>query len=291
MGMKEIGKEHWGTAIHNGKEIENITVKAKRIDADPSKPIKRKNRFNVDALRYNFDQGARPNRYTVDFYCPPLGIKLEGLRCQTASLPGRQLETGDFSEYGPTRKLPYNVSNDGQEVSFTFVCDSSFADRYIIDAWQGSIYQGVKEVNEIIYDSEGGIEDYNDYNAAAKGSSIHPTWAYYKDYVGEIVIKQITRSDKDALVYRIHEAYPVSFQPMELSYASTDELMRFECTFAFRTWDSQYKNPNPVSGINKGRRFIDALLDIKNLRKGGNKSNDTLQRFNDRLGRLAGIFG
>ena len=113
---------------------------------------------------------------------------------------------------------------------------------------------------------------------------------YYQDFVGEIVVKQITRSDKDSLVYRIHEAYPVSFNPIELNSSSTDELMKFECTFAFRTWDSKYENPNPVSGINKGRRFIDALLDIKNLRKGGNKANDKIQKFSDRLARLGGIF-
>ena len=40
--MKEIGKEHWGTAIYKGKEIENVTVKGKRVDADPSKPINEK---------------------------------------------------------------------------------------------------------------------------------------------------------------------------------------------------------------------------------------------------------
>ena len=275
-------------------------------------------RFNIDKLRYNFDQGARPNRYTVDFYCPPLGIALEGLRCQTASLPGRQLETGDFSEYGPTRKLPFNLSMDGQEVSFTFVCDSSFADRYIIDAWQGAIFTGTKDggsststietiktekntlvnpTQEEVDNLEGDITSVekqtttNYYaNRAGLGSSVHPTFSYYENYVGEIVVKQITQQNKNSLVYRIHEAYPVSFAPMELSYASSDEILKFECTFAFRTWDSQYENPNPVSGINKGRRFLDILASTRNLRKGGNKGNDTLQKFNDRLARLGGIF-
>ncbi len=278
-----------------------------------------KGRFNIDKLRYNFDQGARPNRYTVDFYCPPLGIALEGLRCQTASLPGRQLETGDFSEYGPTRKLPFNLSMDGQEVSFTFVCDSSFADRYIIDAWQSAIFTGTKdggsststtetiktEKNTLVNPTDEEVENLeesitsvekqtttNYYSQRAQmGSSVHPTFSYYENYVGEIVVKQITQQNKNSLVYRIHEAYPVSFAPMELSYASQDEIMRFECTFAFRTWDSQYENPNPVSGINKGRRFLDILASTRNLRKGGNKANDTIQRFQDRLARLGGIFG
>ena len=67
--------------------------------------------------------------------------------------------------------------------------------------------------------------------------------------------------------------------------------MRIETTFAFRTWESEYSNPNPVSGINKGRRFFDLWASVTNLRKGGNSSNNTLQRFNDRLARLGGLFG
>ena len=85
--------------------------------------------------------------------------------------------------------------------------------------------------------------------------------------------------------------YPLAFAPMELSYDSENQLMKFQCTFAFRTWDSEYGNPNPVTGINKGRRAIDALLGIANLRKGGNSANNTLQRFNDRLARFGGLFG
>ena len=67
--------------------------------------------------------------------------------------------------------------------------------------------------------------------------------------------------------------------------------MKFETTFAFRTWESRYENPNPVSGINKGRRFFDAIASITNMRKGGNGTNNTLQRFNDRLAELGGIIG
>ncbi len=284
-------------------------------------------RLNIDSLRYQFDQGARPNRYTIDFFCPQLNLKLEGLRCVTASLPGRQLETADWSEYGPTRKLPYQIGMDGQEVSFTFVCDSTFADRFIIDAWQGSIFQGeiasakaktleehekkvTEEIEALKKDPKTGKIDEKEADAirkenpaplldgggwsgdGVKGSSINPQFRYYKEYVGEIVIKQITRSDKDSLVYRIHEAYPISFAPMELSAENSDQLMRFECTFAFRTWECSYEKPNNVSGINKGRRFFDAIASIANLKKGGKRGNDSsLQRFNDRLAQLAGIIG
>jgi len=276
-------------------------------------------RLNIDKLRYQFDQGARPNRYTVDFYCPKLGLNLEGVRCITASLPGRQLETADWSEYGPTRKMPYMLGMDGQEVSFTFVCDSSFADRFIIEAWQSAIFMGQsgvaseqKKLGGLIAENEKLQEAVrNDPDLRSKmpelaeqhknlsskmgdtgvGNSINPQFEYYDNYVGEIVVKQITRSDKKSLQYRIHEAYPISFAPMELSAENSDQLMRFETTFAFRTWESEYSNPNPVSGINKGRRWLDVWASVTNLRKGGNSANNSLQRFNDRLATLGGLFG
>ena len=265
-------------------------------------------RLNIDQLRYQFDQGARANRYEVNFFCPALGLNLEGVRCITASLPGRQLETADWSEYGPTRKLPYQIGMDGQEVSFTFICDSSFADRFLIEAWQSAIFSGTLQQKTVVTQETATLEDLKkgvvgkivdgklmqDVSSEVdfvEGSSVNPQFAYYNEYVGEIVIKQITRSDKKSLQYRIYEAYPISFAPMELSAESTDQLMRFETTFAFRTWESEYSNPNPVSGINKGRRFFDLWASVTNLRKGGNSASNTLQRFNDRLARLGGIIG
>jgi len=228
-------------------------------------------RLSIDKLRYNFDQGARANRFTVDFFCEKLfpGASFEGLRCINASLPGRQLETADWSEYGPTRKLPFNLSHDGQEVSFTFLCDSTFADRFVIEAWQASVFAG-----------------------GDSGTSINPQFAYYNDYIGEIQIKTITNSDKDSLVYKLYEAYPVAFAQQELN-AESGDIMRFECTFAFRTYTTTYisKDDTEVGAINKGRRLLDIINDIRNLRRGGNTANDSQQRFQDRLARLAGILG
>ena len=67
--------------------------------------------------------------------------------------------------------------------------------------------------------------------------------------------------------------------------------MTFECTFAFRTWSSLYENPPNSTLLNRGSRFINALLGLKNLRKGGNKANDRLQKFADNLSKLSGILG
>jgi len=55
---------------------------------------------NIDSLKYNFDTGARSNRFHVNLHCPKLNLSLDGLRCETASLPGRSLGTTEFSPYG-----------------------------------------------------------------------------------------------------------------------------------------------------------------------------------------------
>ena len=72
----------------------------------------REDNLAIDRFKAVMDVGARPNRYEVTISCPKLGgIAIEGLRCIEASLPGRQLQTQDFSEYGATRKYPYQVQH------------------------------------------------------------------------------------------------------------------------------------------------------------------------------------
>ena len=229
-------------------------------------------RLNIDRIKYNFDQGARPNRFNVDFFCPSLGISFEGLRVLQCSLPGRQIEAQDFSEYGITRKMPFQVGNDGGEVSMTFLCDSTFADRFIIEAWNGAIFDGGKG------------EDAN-------GSAVNPQFRYYNDYIGEVHIQQITHSDKDSLKYVLYEAYPISFAPQELDSGTVDDIMKFECTFAFRTFSTEYANPSNLDGLNRGRRILDAYADIAGLfGSKGKKVSGKIQKFSDRLAKISGIF-
>ena len=265
--------------------------KLDHIDGDKPEKVDKwkdntKKGMNVDLFKYNFDSGARANRFNVNFMCPPLGIYLQGLRCTNATLPGRQIETSDFSTYGPLEKRPFNVGMDGQEVSFTFVCDSTFADRFILEAWQGAIFSGPPPF--------GG----NKANMVGGGNSINPQFNYIygngKDmngYAGTVEIQQYTRSDKLSLTYELMDAFPISYAAQQLDSAAGDALMQFECTFAFRTFSTKYSQPANSTALNRGSRWLDAMLDIGNLKNGGNSSNNTLQRFNDRLKSFSGLFG
>jgi|TARA_R110000851_G_scaffold87136_5_gene189750 hypothetical protein len=216
---------------------------------------------SIDKLKYNFDTGARANMFSAFINCPKLGFKLEGLRVETCSLPGRKIETQAWSEYGMTRNLPTGVvTDDGGELTMTFMCDTSFADRFFLEAWQSRIFGG-----------EGDVDT---------GNSIHPIFKYYYDYVGTLTINALRKDDKTSLEYTIHEAYPVSFEKMEFSSESGD-ILKFSVTFNFRTWESKYVPAPKLSALNKGRRVLDALQDgLKVGSRFNRKSKDFLDKVN-----------
>jgi hypothetical protein len=246
--------------------------------------------LDIDKFKSNFDNGARTNRFEVDFYCTNLGLNWEGLRVESCSLPGRQLETSQFSEYGPIRNLPFQTAYDGGQVDFTFLCDSSFADRFLIEAWMDEIISGNASTT-----TEGDVEEGPSNNIVASGNRAKPTYSYYNNYIGEVIIKQLRQNGKGALEYRLFEAYPVAFAPMELNSTSTDSIMRFTCTIAFRTFSTRYvEDPSAGSLINKGRKILDILLEGGKLadRFGkGNSFNDRLNKLDERLSRIGSIFG
>jgi len=225
--------------------------------------------LRIDKLKYNFDQGARTNRFGVNIRCNNLGIKLDALRCINATLPGRLIETSEASEYGVSRKMPYNVQMDGGEATFTFLCDSSFQDRFLMETWQGFIF---------------GQADSSDDTALR-----NPQFSYYNDYIGEVEVQQFTMNDKPSLVYTLKEAYPISYSAQELSYEQTDEILRLDVTFTFRTFTTEYKNPNSLSGLNRGARALGIFNDL--LGVFGKRPNKKITKFAERLNRLSGTFG
>jgi len=222
---------------------------------------------SIDEIKYNFDTGARANMFSVSIHCPKLfGTAIDALRVETCSLPGRKLETQAWSEYGMTRNLPNGVvTDDGGEMTMSFICDTSFADRFIIEAWQSEIYGGA------------GVD-------VERGNSIHPIMKFYNDYIGTVHINTLRKDDKTSLEYTIHEAYPVSFEKMELSTESAD-ILKFSVTFNFRTWESKYVPAPKLSALNKGRRVLDALQEGLKV---GSRFNKKSKKFLDKVNKLDG---
>ena len=218
---------------------------------------------SIDEIKYNFDTGARANMFSTSIHCPKLGFQLEGLRVETCSLPGRAIETTPFSEYGMKRNLPTGgISDDDGVLTMSFICDSSFADRFLLEAWQSQIFGGEGEMGT--------------------GTSIHPIFKYYYDYVGTLYIDALRKDNKASLKYTIHEAYPVSFEKIEFSTESAD-ILRFSMTFNFRTWESEYVPAPKLSALNKGRRVLDALQEGLKV---GSRFNKKSKKFLDKVNKL-----
>ena len=271
----------------------------------------------VDDLKYNFDVGARANRFDVRFLLPRSYFgktkkkedgseeakdgRLMGLRVQSCSLPGRSVGTTDWSEQGQSRAMPDGTVNDGGTVDFTFICDQSFADRLIIEAWQQVIFTaGENTAYTEGQDATDDQEAIEATSASVTGTAAMPKMAYYDDFVSEVEIIQQRidgrgKEDGAALKYTLKEAYPVSFSAQNLSMsAESAGILKFDCTFAYRYWESQYFKAPGRSALNKGRVLLDTLLGGSNLLsrfgKEG-KARKILTNLDTRTTQLNNIFG
>jgi len=292
-------------------KLEEITVTAKKRESKPEpKSFKnisdrmdssRGTKFssNIDKLKYNFDTGARSNRFHVNLHCPKLNLSLDGLRCETASLPGRSLGTTEFSPYGAEESFPDGTINNGGTIDLTFLCDSGFYDRFIIETWQSMIYasgsQTLTTSHDVINPDTNELEKEERTEEISHGNSLRPYFAYKDDYTGEIEIHQFRLDDKTALRYRLYDAWPVSYADMDLSSTAAEPLMKFSCTFAYTTFDTEYVEKPPLSALNKGRRMLDILLG--GLKVGSRFSGkagramNKLQKLDTAVSRGAAIFG
>ena len=239
----------------------------------------------IDDIKYNFDQGARGNRFDVMFFLPVKyfgGAEGDpskmGIRVESCELPGRSISTSSFAEHGAERSMPDGTVDDGGTTSMTFICDQAFADRFIIEAWQS-----------LVYSAKG-----------SKGNQVHPVFSYYNDYIGEIQINQNRTDHKGgddskgvALTYELHECYPTEFSSQDLSVDGS--LMKFTVTFAYKYWTSEYnKNVHQRSFLNKGRVILDSLLEGSNLLSRFGKEGKvrkTLTNLDTRSSQLNNIFG
>ena len=60
----------------------------------------------IDTFKSHFDDGARSNRFHVNFYCPSLGLTLEGWRVESVSLPRQTITSRPILNHMPTTAIP-----------------------------------------------------------------------------------------------------------------------------------------------------------------------------------------
>ena len=204
--------------------------------------------MHINRFIANIDNMARQNQFEVNIFCPEIGLAMRGLRVKTAALPGRSFETTPFGEIpsGAKKQYPNSVTYS-QDVTLTFILDSTMGDKIKMELWQESMY----------------MADY--------------AMRYPDNYEGEVHIKQLDRGGNVIYEVTLHRAFPQSIANSILDMESS-AVQTFDVTFAYRTWSSNYDTPEGIFGsiLNRAKRKIisagrrkaeDAIFD--KLRTGG----------------------
>jgi len=166
------------------------------------------NRF----LGAHLDGMPRTNKFEVQIFGPQ-GISSRGIRCTTINIPGRQVTSNEFSEYGgaPMYKYPTRVDYAGGKVDMTWMCDHTMEDRQKMELWQSFIYDEAFQMN------------------------------YPEDYEGTVKITQLGQDNLPIYSVELLNCFPDSIGDISLD-AGEGALVTFQVSMAFRSWVSSYEN-------------------------------------------------
>ena len=156
---------------------------------------------------------ANANRFTLDLSLP-LGV-LQALRkknvafdkqhiemlCESVTIPGKQLESFDYSTYRNPIKMPNGYIND--EVNISFLLTEDMFIKKIFDTWQEYI------LDPITYQLR-----------------------YRKDYITDANIYTLDKKNVQKNRTRLVDCFPITVGGFEKSSESTDTLSKLQVTLA-----------------------------------------------------------
>ena len=184
------------------------------------------------------DELAKPSRFKVNLNLPPIlqqavDSKTMSFRCESATLPGRTIATGDIRIYGPNEKFPYQTTYE--DVSLTFIVTGSMIEKTLFDNW----------LNQI-----------NPQN------SWH--FKYKQDYATDIEIIQYDNSNNEIHKVKLVEAFPIAANQLDLDWGSDAAYHKMTVTFAYTYWEVvATAQVNHVLGAQKNSIFpLGAALQI-----------------------------
>ncbi len=240
----------------------------------------RDGKSGIDLFKSRIGQPIMGNRFVVEFVGLPgpfagLGADNLTILCRNAVLPGKALSTNQIHRH---RNVLDGTVDYGNEVSFTYMADSNFLDRAIIEEWLRFIHTA----------------DVSTRTKFDNGKDAQ-VFRFQDEYVGTVLIHVLRKDGSPSLTYTLEEAFPIAVADIDLSADAGDTgPLEFSFDLAYRHWHSEYhamkdvrdmNQPQDgnfsVSGLNKGRKIFDAVLE--GLKVAG--------RFNSKLGDLGRKLG
>lgn len=142
--------------------------------------------------------------------------------CTDINLPGVSLATTEIRRHGigPFEKKPY----------VPIMADTTF--QFIADG-EGFITQYFHEWIRYIINYSMGDKGMNGRRYSLNAYEVD----YKVNYSTDIIIQIFDKTSRLVKEYTLYEAYPLQIGEVQMSYASTDELMRLPVTFTFRDFE------------------------------------------------------
>jgi hypothetical protein len=156
--------------------------------------------------------GARPNLFKATINYPGYAggdTELTSFLCETAQLPGSTMGTIVVPFRG--RQLKMAGDRTFGPWSVTIINDTDFDVRNAMERWMNGI------------------------NAHSANTGLTSPILYEAD----LFVEQLDRSGEAIKKYTFRGAFPTEITPIDVSYASVDEIERFQVTFEYQYFDSQ----------------------------------------------------
>ena len=248
--------------------------------------------ITIDTFKANFDVCARGDLYDVAILAPAgLGFQFSAedmLRCRSVDMEGSSLGTNTRDQYNSGYEIPDGTVDQGGFVDLTFICDQSFHDRALIEAWHRWIYEA----------------SYIGGAGGTQGSAQIPVMKYLDDYIGQMEVFALRKDETKSLKYTYHDVYPSSFDTQSFG-ADSSGILEISMSFQYRHYDTEYmvedRKPNrnyteiydgmvsrqpklpEASALNTGRKILDSTLDVLKV---GSRFNNKVGGYLDKLSSL-----
>ena len=160
--------------------------------------------MSVNDFLANFNSGVRPNLYQV--YIDNLPEKLKFM-CKATSMPGKDIPAIDVFYMDKIIPIPGDVTFP--EWMTTVMLDSDWAVRKEIEDW----------MERIRPNSEIGGE------------------ANLRNIYGTATVGQLGLNNQIIAEYKLHNIFPSSLQPIELSFETRDTVAQFDITWRYTHWE------------------------------------------------------
>ena len=155
--------------------------------------------------------GARPNLFKATINFPGYAngdAELTSFLCETAQLPGSTFGTIVVPFRG--RQLKMAGDRTFAPWTVTIINDTDFQVRNAMERWMNGI------------------------NAHSANTGLTSPITYESD----VFVEQLDRDGSSLKKYTLRGAFPTEVSPIDVSYASNDEIERFTVTFEFQYFDT-----------------------------------------------------